>query len=40
MNTKEKKKMSLWEIAHSKEAMFEQMPGFSFDSDSKIKLYE
>ena len=32
--------MSLWEIAHTKEAMFELVPGFSFDSDSKVKLYD
>lgn len=44
MNTKEKikerAKLSLWEIAHSRESMFELAPGFSFDSDSKVKLYD
>lgn len=36
----EEKKQSLWEIAHEMEPMFELMPGFSFDSDSKVKLYD
>jgi hypothetical protein len=36
----EEKKQSLWEIAHNMEPMFELVPGFSFDSDSKVKLYD
>lgn len=37
---KSKKKRSLLEIAKSLPAMAELAPGFSFDSDSKVKLYE
>lgn len=37
---KAKKKRSLLEIAKSLPAMVELVPGFSFDSDSKVKLYE
>jgi len=38
-NNKERK-LSLWEVAHKMEPMFELAPGFSFDSDSKVKLYD
>ena len=34
------RKESLWEIAHKMDPMFELAPGFSFDSDSKVKLYD
>ena len=34
------KKMSLWERAHQIGPVIRLAPGFSFDSDSKIKLYE
>ena len=44
MNTKEKikerEKLSLWEIAERMGPVIELVPGFSFDSDSKIKLYD
>ena len=34
-----KEKLSLWEIAERIGPVVELVPGFSFDSDSKIKLY-
>lgn len=37
---KAKKRKSFWELAHSLPIPFELAPGFSFDSDSKVKLYE
>lgn len=44
MDTKEyineREKKSLWEIAHEMGPICELVPGFSFDSDSKIKLYD
>ena len=40
VNKKEEAKESLWAIAHKMEPMFELEPGFSFDSDSKITLYD
>ena len=39
METQEKK-MSLWERAHLLGPTMETVPGFSFDSDSEIKLYD
>lgn len=39
-NSCNQKKVSLWERAHEIGPAFELVPGFSFDSDSKIKLYE
>ena len=39
-NNTSEKKMSLWERAHQMGPVIKLAPGFSFDSDSKIKLYE
>ena len=36
----EEKKQSLWEIAEQMGPVIELVPGFSFDSDSKVKLYD
>jgi hypothetical protein len=33
-------KTSLWEKAHHIGPVVELVPGFSFDSDSKIRLYD
>ena len=44
MNTKdyiqEREKMSIWEIAEKMGPVAELVPGFSFDSDAKVKLYD
>ena len=32
-------KISLWERAKRLGSVFQLVPGFSFDSDSKVKLY-
>ena len=37
---KNERKQSLWDKAHEMEPMFELVPGFSFNSDSKVKLYD
>ena len=34
-----KKKLSLWERAKKMGKVLELAPGFSFDSDSKVKVY-
>lgn len=37
---KEAEKISLWERAHRIGKVCELVPGFSFDSDSEINLYD
>ena len=37
---KEREKMSIWEIAEKMGPVIELVPGFSFDSDAKVKLYD
>ena len=39
MNDNGKKKLSLWERAKRMGKVMELAPGFSFDSDSKVKTY-
>ena len=39
MNDKGKEKLSLWERAKRMGKVMELAPGFSFDSDSKVKTY-
>ena len=39
MNDNGKEKLSLWERAKRMGKVMELAPGFSFDSDSKVKTY-